>query len=96
MSKVCGCEKKNIPRNDSSIIRLPMSVNRKNLMAAYSLRPLPQIPMMKYIGISTSSQNTKNSTRSKATKVPAIPVSKSSIKARKAFALPGAGRFLHV
>ncbi len=36
----------------------PTSVYRKNLMAAYSRRAPPQIPMRKYIGTSITSQNT--------------------------------------
>ena len=36
----------------------PASVKRKNLIAAYSFRGPPQMPMMKYIGTSITSQNT--------------------------------------
>ena len=61
------------------------------MIAAYCRLPDPQIPIMKYIGTRTSSQNTKNRTRSKATKVPAMPVSSSSISARKARGRPGLG-----
>ena len=45
----------------------------------------------KYIGTSTSSQNTKNSIRSNAMNVPAMPVSSSSINARNAVVRPGSG-----
>ena len=36
----------------------PTRVKIMNLMAAYTRRSPPQIPMMKYIGTSISSQNT--------------------------------------
>ncbi len=42
----------------SSISTEPTKVYRKNLMAAYSLRGPPQIPMRKYIGSNITSQNT--------------------------------------
>ncbi len=42
----------------SSITTEPASVNRKNLIAAYSRRAPPQIPIRKYIGTSMTSQNT--------------------------------------
>ena len=42
----------------SSMSTLPKSVYRKNLMAAYSRRGPPQMPMRKYIGSSMTSQNT--------------------------------------
>ena len=41
-----------------SISTLPTSVYRKNLMAAYSFRGPPQMPIRKYIGSSITSQNT--------------------------------------
>ncbi len=69
----------------------PNSVYRKNLIEAYSRLAEPQTPIRKYIGTSTSSQNTKNRIRSNAMNVPAMPVSSSSISARKAFVLPGSG-----
>ena len=56
----------------------------------------PQIPIRKYIGTSTSSQNTKNRIRSNAMNVPAIPVSSSSISARNAFVPPGSGTYRQV
>ena len=86
ISNVCGFEKKNIPRNPSSMNRLPTSVYRMNLTAAYSRLPLPHSPIRKYIGTRTSSQNTMNRIRSNATNVPAMPVSSSSISAMNAFA----------
>ena len=42
----------------TSINTLPTSVKRKNLMAAYSRRGPPQMPIRKYIGSSITSQNT--------------------------------------
>ena len=51
----------------------------------------PQIPIKKYIGTRTISQNTKNRIRSNAMNVPAMPVSKSSINARNALVRPGSG-----
>ena len=42
----------------TSISTEPASVNRKNLIAAYSRRLPPQMPMRKYIGSSMISQNT--------------------------------------
>ena len=70
---------------------LPNSVYSRNLMAAYSRFPLPHSPIRKYIGMRTSSQNTKNRIRSNATKVPAMPVSSRRTNATNAFALPPAG-----
>ena len=54
----------------------PNSVNRKNLMAAYSRCSPPHTPIMKYIGSSTTSKNTKNRIRSCARNVPTMPVSR--------------------
>ncbi len=42
----------------TSISSEPVMVYTKNLMAAYSRLVPPQIPMMKYIGISMASKNT--------------------------------------
>ena len=42
----------------TSISTLPTRVKRKNLMAAYSRRGPPQMPIRKYIGSSITSQNT--------------------------------------
>ena len=55
----------------------------------------PQMPIMKYIGSSTNSKKMKNSTRSRATKVPAMPVASTSISARKALGLCGSGQWFH-
>ena len=89
MSNVCGSERKYIPRNPSSMKIEPKIVYRKNLMAAYSRLAEPQMPIRKYIGTSTSSQNTKNRIRSNAMKVPAIPVSSSSISDDERLGAPG-------
>ena len=83
----------------------PNNVNTKNLILAYSLVSIwffnpatvltvlsPQIPIMKYIGKSTISKNTKNNIKSNATKVPFIPVSRTSINARNPFGLFGSGK----
>ena len=75
---------------------LPNTVYRKNLMAAYSRFGPPHTPIRKYIGTRTSSQNTKNRIRSKATKVPAIPVSRSRTRATNALGRPGSGSHFHV
>ena len=67
------------------------------LCAVYTWRFAdPQIPIRKYIGTSTISQNTKNRIRSKAMNVPAIPVSSRSINARNALVRPGSGTNRHV
>ncbi len=60
-------------------------------MAAYSRFSPPQTPIMKYIGSSTTSKNTKNSTRSWATKLPIMPVWSTRIRVRKALGFPGSG-----
>ncbi len=44
--------------NATSISSEPSSVYRKNLIAAYTRRSPPQMPMMRYIGISIASKNT--------------------------------------
>ena len=53
------------------------------------------MPIMKYIGSSTSSKKMKKSTRSRATKVPAMPVASTSISTRKALGLCGSGQWFH-
>ena len=42
----------------TSISTLPTSVYKKNLIAAYSRRGPPQMPIKKYIGSSITSQKT--------------------------------------
>jgi hypothetical protein len=56
MSKVPSA--KNIARIAKSMSTLPARVYRKNLMAAYSRRSPPQMPIKKYMGTSPISQNT--------------------------------------
>ena len=53
----------------------------------------PHTPTMKYIGSSTNSKKMKKSTRSRATKVPFIPVRRTSIRARKAAGLRGSSQW---
>ena len=48
----------------------PATVYRMNLKAAYSRLAPPQMPMIRNIGISSSSQNRKNRNRSLAVKTP--------------------------
>ena len=69
----------------------PNSVYRKNLIDAYWRFAEPQTPIRKYIGTSTSSQNTKNRIRSNAMNVPAMPVMSRSVSATNAFVRPGSG-----
>ena len=83
----------------------PNRVKMKNLMAAYrrvstSFRNpgifrmvrSPQMPIMKYMGNSTNSKKMKNSTRSRATKVPFMPVARISIRIKKALGLRGSSQ----
>ncbi len=71
----------------------PKRVKRKNLMAAYCRFGPPHTPIMKYIGSSTSSKKTKKRMRSWPTKVPFIPVSRTSMRARNALGLWGSGKW---
>ncbi len=97
MSKVCGDGPwKYIARKPSSMNTEPNSVYRKNLIDAYWRLADPQIPIRKYIGTRTISQNTKNKMRSNEMNVPAIPVSSNSIRAMNAFVRPGSGTYRHV
>ena len=93
MSKVCCFDRKNSARKLSSISAEPNSVNRKNLIDAYSRFGPPQTPIMKNIGSSTTSKKMKKRMRSWATNVPIIPVSSSRISARNAFGLCGSGKW---
>jgi hypothetical protein len=47
---------------------------------------------MKYIGSSTTSKKMKNSTRSRATKVPFMPVARIRMRIRNALGLCGSGQ----
>ena len=49
----------------TSMKALPRMVKIRNFIAEYSLRPVPQMEMSMYIGTSSSSQNRKNSSRSR-------------------------------
>ena len=71
----------------------PNRVKRKNLIAAYCRCSPPQTPIMKYIGSSTTSKNTKNRMRSCATNVPTMPVSRMSVRMRNAFGFFGSGQW---
>jgi hypothetical protein len=53
----------------------------KNLMAAYSRRGPPQMPMRKYMGSSMNSKNRKNRKKSSATKQPTTLVLSSRYSA---------------
>ena len=95
MSKVCTFDRKNNARKLSSIIAEPNSVNRKNLIDAYSRFGPPHTPIMKNIGSRTISKNTKKRMRSCAVNVPFMPTSSSSTRARKPFGLCGSGKWFH-
>ena len=56
----------------------PNIVNRKNFRLAYTRRVEPQTPMIRNIGTSSASKNTKNSRRSSAQNDPSTTVSRSS------------------
>jgi len=70
-------------------------VYRKNLSDAYWRCSPPQTPIMKYIGSSTTSKNTKNRIRSWAMNVPAMPTCSTSVRIRNAFGLPASGMLSH-
>ena len=73
MSKVCTFDRKNSARKLSSISAEPNSVNRKNLIDAYSRFGPPHTPIMKNIGSRTTSKKMKKRIRSWATNVPFMP-----------------------
>ena len=56
----------------------------------------PHTPIMKYIGSSTTSKNTKNKIRSWAMNVPAMPTCSTSVSIRNALGLPASGMLSHV
>ena len=95
MSKVWTFDRKNSARKLSSISAEPNSVNRKNLIDAYSRFGPPHTPIMKNIGSRTISKKMKKRIRSCATNVPIMPVSSSRISARNAFGLCGSGKWFH-
>ena len=92
---VLGFDKKKMARKLTSMRAEPNSVNRKNLIAAYCRLGPPQTPIMKNIGRSTISKNTKKRIRSWATNVPFIPISSRRIRARNALGLCGSGKWFH-
>ena len=57
-TRLVFCALKYSARMPSSISTEPAKVYRKNLMAAYRRRSLPQTPIRKYIGTSMTSQKT--------------------------------------
>ena len=61
-------------RIPTSMKALPKKVNIRNFIAEYSLRPLPQTAIRKYIGTSSISQNRKKSRKSSAVKTPMTAV----------------------
>src|SRR5579871_2215758 len=92
---ICGCcvrrmmsnvlAEKPSNRIPASMKAEPATVNSTNLSAAYSLRPVPQIEMRKYIGTSSTSQNRKKSRKSREVNTPRTPVSRISIQAKYSF-----------
>ena len=68
---------KNRARMPTSINALPRMVNMRNFIAEYSrllFGSLPQMAIRKNIGMSSSSQNRKNSRKSSDVKTPITPV----------------------
>ena len=65
------------------------------MIEAYCRFGPPQTPIMKYIGSSTTSKNTKKRIRSWATKVPSMPVWSTRIRVRNALGLWGSGKWFH-
>ena len=53
-------------------------VKIRNFIAEYSRRPVPQVDMSRYIGTSSSSQNKKNSRKSRAVNTPITAVCSTS------------------
>ena len=66
----------------ASIKALPNRVYITYLMAEYSLRPVPQMEIRKYIGMTSISQKRKKSSRSREQKTPRMLVSRSSSQAK--------------
>ncbi len=83
MSNVSAPVRKYSARKLTIISAEPNSVYRKNLIDAYCRSGPPQTPIMKYIGSSTTSKNTKNRIRSWATNEPSMPVCRIRIRIRK-------------
>ena len=87
MSRVLICGDKNIATIETNIKTLPRIVNTKNFIAEYSLRPLPQIDMRKYMGINSSSQNIKNIIKSKEVNTPITDACKISSQTKYSLTL---------
>jgi len=66
----------------ASIIALPSKVKTTYFIAEYSLLPVPQIEIKKYMGITSISQNRKNKRRSREQNTPRILVSSSKSQAK--------------
>ncbi len=96
IEKVSPPVTKNRARKLTIISAEPNNVYRKNLIAAYWRASPPHTPIMKYIGRSTISKNTKNRIRSCATNVPSIPVCSTRMSIRKALPLPGSGMWFQL
>jgi hypothetical protein len=71
----------------ASIKALPNKVYTTYFIAEYSLLPVPQIEMRKYIGITSISQKRKNSRRSREQNTPKMLVSKSRSQAKYSLGL---------
>ena len=78
MSKVPSSGVTNTATMATSMNALPSRVKIRNFIAEYSLRPLPHIEMSMNIGTSSSSQNRKNSSRSRVANTPITAVCSNS------------------
>ena len=67
-------------------------INRSPITGTVTLLRSPQMPIMKYIGSSTTSKKTKNRIRSRATKVPFMPVASTRMSAANTLGLCGSGQ----
>ena len=70
MLKVPTSGVRNTATMATSMKALPRMVKIRNFIAEYSFRPLPQMEISMYIGMSSSSQNRKNSNRSREVNTP--------------------------
>ncbi len=66
----------------TSMKALPRMVNTRNFMAEYSLRPVPHMEMSRYMGSNSSSQNRKNSKKSREVNTPMTAVCSTSSHAK--------------
>src|SRR5436309_9279105 len=74
-------------RIPTSISAEPKNVYNTYFQAEYTLLPLPQTEIRKYIGTSSISQNRKNSTKSSALNTPSRLVSSTSSQAKYSLGL---------